>query len=262
MRVQICHNPQDGPFVERLTERLWSIDVDARRDYLKQPGAATGSGLDREFRKYDFLLTVLSPSFWSDAWLGTELIHGMLREKSTGQPFVIPVLAQFCDVPAWLPRAPIDFVNNDFDEGFAQLAAILASPRQVFVVMKLGDQALDETYELVIKPVLKEYHMSPLRIDQVEDSGTITDQILREIERSALILADLTGERPNCYFEVGYAHALGKEMILTIKKGETIHFDMAARRFIEWNTDIELRDALRRRLDALKELSGARPSTS
>ena len=35
-----------------------------------------------------------------------------------------------------------------------------------------------------------------------------------------VVLADLTGERPNCYFEAGYAHALGKQLILTIRKGE------------------------------------------
>lgn len=254
MKVQICHNPRDGSFVDRLSERLWSIEVDARRDYLKQPGAAAaGPGLDRELRKYDFLLTILSPAFLKDQWLWTELIHAMHRETLTGQPFVIPILAEACEVPPLLPRPPIDFTGDNFERAFEQLKAFLVRPRQVFVVMKYGDKALDSIYELVIKSVLKEYNMTPLRADQVEDSGTITDQILQYIERSALVLADLTGERPNCYFEVGYAHALGKEMILTIRKGEKVHFDMAARRFIEWDSDVDLRDSLRRRLEAIKE---------
>jgi nucleoside 2-deoxyribosyltransferase len=256
MKVQICHNPNDGPFVERLTERLWSIGVDPRRDYLKQPGAAGGPALDHELRKYDFLLTILSPAFLEDDWLSKEVIQGMLREQTTGQPFVVPILARRCDVPSWLPRPPIDFTTSEFDAAFKELATYLATPRQGFVVMKLGDRLLDATYELVIRPVLQEFNISAMRIDQVEDSGVITDQILQHIERSALVLADLTGERPNCYFEVGYAHALGKEMILTIRKGEKIHFDMAGRRFIEWESDVDLRDKLRRRLEALKEISG------
>lgn len=261
MKIQISHNPTDGPFVDRLSDRLGEIGVEPCRDYLKKPGTARGASLDRELRKYDFMLIVLSPAYWTDKWLGTELIEGIHREKITGQPFIIPVLAKQCDVPAWLPRAPIDFTTSDFDSAFDLLAANLVRQRQAFIVMKLRDKALDQAYELAIKPVLSEFGIKALRIDQVEDSGTITDQILREIERSEFVLADLTGERPNCYFEAGYAHALGKEMILTIKSGETIHFDMAARRFIVWDTEIDLRDALRQRLSALKELADPAAAT-
>jgi nucleoside 2-deoxyribosyltransferase len=91
-----------------------------------------------------------------------------------------------------------------------------------------------------------------LRIDEVENAGSITEQTLQQIERSAVVLADLSGERPNCYFEAGYAHALGKQLILSIRKGETRHFDLADRRFIEWETEKELFDGLTRRLESIR----------
>ena len=70
---------------------------------------------------------------------------------------------------------------------------------------------------------------------------------------SRFVLTDLSGERPNCYYDAGYAHALNKELILTIRKGEAIHFDLAAHRFIQWETEAELREALNHRLRALRE---------
>lgn len=72
------------------------------------------------------------------------------------------------------------------------------------------------------------------------------DDAVRRIPRP------LTGERPNCYFEAGYAHALRKQLILTIRKGEKVHFNLAERRFIEWATGKELLDAHYRRLESIR----------
>src|SRR3972149_9074571 len=87
---------------------------------------------------------------------------------------------------------------------------------QVFVIMKFGSKELDSAYEGVIKPLVEAHALKSIRIDEIQDSGQITDQVLRHIAESKYILADLSGERPNCYYETGFAHALGKQMILTI----------------------------------------------
>ena len=89
-----------------------------------------------------------------------------------------------------------------------------------------------------------------VRIDEIQDSGRITDQILEAIATSRFILADLTGSRPNCYYEAGFAHALGKELILTIRSPEAVHFDLAGYRFIEWETEADLKRKLTSRLRA------------
>jgi nucleoside 2-deoxyribosyltransferase len=121
--------------------------------------------------------------------------------------------------------------------------------------MKFGDKRLDSAYEVVIKPVIEEFQYSALRIDEIQDSGKINDQILDQIIKSEVVLADLTGERPNCYYEAGYAHALEKEIIFTIQKGSSVHFDLADYRFIEWETENELRNQLRERFTAIQERS-------
>ncbi len=87
---------------------------------------------------------------------------------------------------------------------------------QVFVVMKFGDNELDSAYEGVIRPVIEENDLKAVRIDEIQDSGRITNQVLESIAESQFVLSDLSGERPNCYYETGFAHALGRELILTI----------------------------------------------
>lgn len=129
--------------------------------------------------------------------------------------------------------------------------AILEPKNQIFVIMKFNDPLLDSAYEGVIKPLGIEFGYNVLRVDEIQNSGNITTQILENIASSKIIIADLSGERPNCYYEAGYAHALGKDIIFCIKTGDIIHFDLASYRFIQWSTEAELRRKLKERLKAI-----------
>lgn len=122
---------------------------------------------------------------------------------------------------------------------------------QVFVIMKLGDDDLDSAYEVVIKPVFQELGITVIRGDEIQDSGKISDQVLENIATSKFILSELSGERPNCYYETGFAFALGKKIILTIHKRDKVHFDLSDNRFIEWNTPLELRNQLKARMNSI-----------
>lgn len=127
---------------------------------------------------------------------------------------------------------------------------------QVFVIMKFGDEILNSAYTTVIKPVAKRFKLSCIRVDEIPDSGKISDQILEKIAESKYILADLSGARPNCYYEAGFAHALGKEIILAIRDGESAHFDLQGHRFIKWKTESDFKRQLTKRIKALEETKG------
>lgn len=131
----------------------------------------------------------------------------------------------------------------------ATLAPLL---RRVFVVMPFGSPELDPVYKDAVSPLVREFGYDVLRIDEVQDSDDVTAQLLEAIARSELVLCELSGARPNCYYETGFAHALGRELILTIRRGEKVHFDIASHRFIEWSTPEELRAALRGRFNAIQ----------
>ena len=122
--------------------------------------------------------------------------------------------------------------------------------KQIFVIMKFGDDELDSAYEGVIKPIGEQFGFNVLRIDEIKDSGNISQQILENISCSEIVLAELSGKRPNCCYEAGFAHALGKEIIFSIKKGDDIQFDLAGYRFIIWKTKAEFRRNLKARLES------------
>lgn len=127
----------------------------------------------------------------------------------------------------------------------------LSAIRRVFIVMGFNDEALNSAYEKVMKKVIVDFGYQPVRIDQMRFAGGVSDQILAEIEQSEIVLAELSGERPNCYYEAGYAHALHKEIILTNYKASPIAFNLRNHPFIEWKSEPELEGKLRERFKEL-----------
>ena len=145
-------------------------------------------------------------------------------------------------------------LRRSSDAGRSLIESALTEPEnKIFVIMKFGDEDLDSAYDGVVKPLGKEFGYKVVRVDEIQDSGNISEQILENISTSKIVIADLSGERPNCYYEAGFAHALGKEIIFSIKEQDQIHFDLSGYRFLTWRTESELRTKLKSSLEAINE---------
>ncbi len=125
-------------------------------------------------------------------------------------------------------------------------------PNTAFVMMAIDDSKPElEDIRTGIKEVFKEFGIEAITANEIEHEEAITDRILSEIETSEFLIADLTHERPNVYYEIGHAHALKKRVILVRKKDTKVHFDVAHRNCPEYENAIGLKRLLRKRLESI-----------
>jgi hypothetical protein len=137
-----------------------------------------------------------------------------------------------------------------------------------FVIMQIGNDELDLVCDQVVFPALESVGLVPRRVDRHNTGDLLKSEVVAFIERSDVIIADLTNERPNCYLEVGYTMGLGKKqnLILTVREdhhhsspnyvsgGPKVHFDLEGYDILFWNPDDldgfreELESRVRRRL--------------
>jgi len=118
-----------------------------------------------------------------------------------------------------------------------------------FVIMQIGNEELDNLYQEVYIPAIKNANLNPKRIDFDDEGNLLKKEIIEYIEKADIIIADLTNERPNCYLEIGYAMGLDKykNIIFTArvdhfpespnfkKGGPKIHFDVSGYNILFWD---------------------------
>src|SRR5687767_13934314 len=108
----------------------------------------------------------------------------------------------------------------------------------VFVLMPFKDEFSD-IYKFGIKDAAKEAGAYAERVDEQIFTEGILERIYNQINKADVIVADMTGQNPNVFYEVGYAHALGKIVILLTKNADDIPFDLKHRPHIVYSGSIE-----------------------
>lgn len=125
---------------------------------------------------------------------------------------------------------------------------------QAFAVMQFSEP-YNDVYREVIKEVCRRYEVHVVRADEVYGPGIIIGDVAQQIIDSQLIIADISPPNANVYFEVGYAHALNKPIILLARKGTVLPFDVAAFRVLFYEDSIsgksKLEEGLRNHLKAI-----------
>jgi len=86
------------------------------------------------------------------------------------------------------------------------------------------------------------------RADNIWENAAVMQDVVSLIDRSRIIICDLTGQNPNVFYETGIAHALGREVILIAQSKADIPFDLQHLRYVIYLDNEEGRRALIERL--------------
>ncbi len=118
-----------------------------------------------------------------------------------------------------------------------------------FVAMSFRDEeepALVDYYSAMERAVQRtDLPISLNRIDLVEGDYEISQQIMEEIDKANILLADFTLSPRNVYFELGYARGKNSLAIIqTARKGTALEFDVRNWKTIFYKNATELEEKL------------------
>jgi hypothetical protein len=123
----------------------------------------------------------------------------------------------------------------------------------VFVLMPFSEE-FNDIYFSGIKPAVEDCGLICERVDEQHFTDPILKKIFENIKKARFIVAEMTGKNPNVYYEVGYAHATSKPVILLTQDLKDIPFDLKDRPHINYGGDIAmLKQRLSERLISLIE---------
>lgn len=198
-----------------------------------------------------------------------------LERRGTGLSFDKPIRVTFDEFPAFRTQSPEE-MSHVFNElkargwvsGAAPEFKLLGAGRtrlkelhkssaassQAFVAMSLRPDMLD-VFASAIEPALIACgYRAKLVGYPANDERTIDDEIISGIRSSSLVIADLTHQRPNVYFEAGYAMGRDIPVIRTMRQvpGEDAkpHFDLEHYPVHRWKDAEHLRQTLENHIKA------------
>lgn len=131
---------------------------------------------------------------------------------------------------------------------------------KVFVIQEFNEDN-DKRYQSVIKPAIEAAGFKPYRVDKDKHVQIPIADIEKKIKESAACIADISDDNLNVCYEVGFAAALEKPLILICaerKETASYPFDIKHRHVFSYTANTatghkELKKEITERLKAIGE---------
>jgi hypothetical protein len=114
-----------------------------------------------------------------------------------------------------------------------------AAPRGgsvAFVAMPFEPEPLQVVYEDFLRPAIEDACGAKcFRGDDALGSSVVMEDILAGIKDADIVVADLTGQNANVFYEIGIAHAFEKKVLLISQSSDDVPFDLRHRRILVYD---------------------------
>ncbi|MVM28911.1 hypothetical protein GO755_02620 [Spirosoma sp. HMF4905] len=117
-----------------------------------------------------------------------------------------------------------------------------------FVVMPFGRKSFrdgsartydfDKVYRIIIQRAIRQAGMQPIRADETIGSAIIHGAMFKDLRDQPVVLADLSLDNPNVFYELGIRHVMSSSgTVLICEEGSTLPFDVNLSRVIFYKYD-------------------------
>lgn len=168
---------------------------------------------------------------------------GRLFERALAQPGDFFRVTDGASPADLLDRTRTRDGDTELTKVVAAVLKLLRSltPPEVFFVRLLNPKlpefpAVETFFRDVVDPFVTDlgYKLTEMGIGKNEFAW-MNQAIFDSIHRSAVVLVDLTGLRPNCFMEFGFALGNKQKVIITAKEGTSFPFDTSSLEALLWS---------------------------
>ena len=110
-------------------------------------------------------------------------------------------------------------------------------------VMMPFDSAFDNVYK-TLQQTANSLNIACIRADDIWENDAVIQDVVSLICNAKIVVCDCTGRNANVFYEIGIAHALGKDVILITQSKDDIPFDLQHLRYLKYLNNEEGRNDL------------------
>ena len=192
-----------------------------------------------QLESIDFAIVDLKIDYSSD-YGGIKVIENINKLQPRAKTIVLSAYDKNAEIENQLENVIYDgYISKGWDQNYilavaTELHRLRAMPpkRKCFVIMPFSStkscsqEQWTDIFENMIKPAVEDsgYQYECFRANLV--IGNIIRDILDTLNRADVVIADLTDQNPNVFYELGVRHALRNATILIAQHIDHIPFDL------------------------------------
>lgn len=110
--------------------------------------------------------------------------------------------------------------------------------KECFVIQPISDTKFTKRYDDIYKPAIEATGFNAYRVDLDPTVKIPIEEIESRIKNSVICFADISTDNPNVWYELGYAFASGKDVVMVCDESrKDFPFDIRHKNIIRYKTE-------------------------